>query len=298
MIILIRVAILLFAKVRRIYLLSSLIILYSTIPVSGITPTDSAISGDSNLKHALVITPSFGYGELPFLEGPMAGAIYYNDEYHKTGSALINCSVDYLLTPFLNIEAAVSYQPAPFSSMVIEQYYYYQYASNPYSFNIAPAIQLAADYYKSDNASVGLAASYQSIRCSSQNVQPFYPGSVLFQEYSLGVRSIYYFEGRYSKNLQFYLGGRLDICVWNETDNWNNGSNSQYIPVIVSSTDGLILPNNSQFSMTFIGGARYFFTPHIGAQLEAGFGFGSPYYSQFGFVIMLNNRNLKQPHNN
>lgn len=273
--------------------MSLLLLLLDYIPAAGTSFTDSVTRGVPSVKHPLVLSPSVGYGELPFLEGPMAGTVYYNGEHYKTGSELFNCSVDYLLMQYLNINAAITYQPVPFSSVNIEQYYYYQYASNPYSFNLSPAFEFAADYYKSDNTSIGLVASYQSIRCSSLNGQSFYPGSVLFREYALGLRSLYYFEGRYNKNLQLYIGGRLDVCVWNETDNWVNGSNSQYIPVVVSSTDGLILPNDSQFSMTFIGGMRYFLTTHVGMQVEAGFGFGSPYYSQFGLVFMLNNGNLK-----
>ncbi len=255
--------------------------------------SDTNIKSGTGVKHPLVLTPSAGYGELPFLEGPMTDAIYYNNEHSTRGSGLFSCSADYLLFRNWNVEGGISYQPAPFSSMNMEQYYYYQYASNPYSFKLLPAFEFGIDYYKSDSMSIGVVAGSQTMTCSSPNGQPFYPSSVVFREYSLGIRGVYYFGGRYNKNLQYYAGGRIDVCVWSETDNWANGANSQYIPVIVSSADGLILPNNSQFSMTLLGGIRYFFTAHVGAQAEAGFGFGSPYYTQAGLVFLLNNGNLK-----
>jgi hypothetical protein len=246
---------------------------------------------DSIIKHELIITPAIGYGELSFLETHLADALYYNNIHYHTASLAFGCSLDYLLTSELLIGLEANYQTLPFSSLNIEQLYYYNYVSNPYVCIKIPELGCSVDYLESDNTSIGLRVSYQTIQWTSTGQQSFYPDGLQFSCLNFGLQTLYYFEGRNRGTLDYYIGGRIDLSIWAEKDSWANGnSNSQYIPIIVSSSNNLVGVNDLQLSLLFYGGMRYFLSPTFGIHLEVGFGFGSPYYSECGFVLRLNHK--------
>lgn len=245
---------------------------------------------DSVVRHELLITPTIGYGELPYLESHLADALYYNNIHFLTASPVFGCTLDYILTSEILIGLEANYQTVPFSAVNIEQLYYYNNISAPYIFKTTPQFGCSADFLESDNTSIGLTASYQTIQWSSISAQTFYPNSLQFNCLNLGLRALYYFEGRNSSALDYYLGGRIDLSVWNEKDSWINSSNNQYIPIIISSPDNLSRPDNLQLSLSFYGGVRYFFLPALGMHAEIGFGLGSPYYAEFGIIVRLNHK--------
>lgn len=235
---------------------------------------------DSNRKHELLITPVVGYGELPIIESPLSNVIFYNNEHNLTTSLNYGCSVDYLVSNSVSVGLEANYQTVPFNSLIIKELYFYQTVSYPYSYINSPVFGCSADFIQS-NGSFGIDINYQTVKCSSSTTQqPFYPYSILFQSGEIGLRKLFYFEKGKRNNWYFYMGGRADFSVWNETDNWSLGYNSSYEPIFNEVHD-------FQLSLLFIGGIRYFVLHSLGIQLEGGFGFGSPYYLQSGIIFRL-----------
>lgn len=274
-----------------------LVLLFLFSKVSAQVPNSSkeyVFNPDSAPRQELYITASAGFGELPLLESHIDDAIYYNNIHSLRQSPLFSCSIEYLITSELLIGLNANYQTIPFSSLNIIQPFYYGNISAPYTFNTTPEFGFSLDYLQSDNTSIGIVSSYQSMQFASAGQQTLYPIGIHFTDFDIGLRTLYYFEGRNSNSLDFYIGGTLTLSVWKENDNWNNGVvNHQYIPIIISPSDsaaGITRPDNLQVSMLFYGGMRYFFAPAIGMLAEIGFGFGTPYYARCGLVIRLNHK--------
>jgi hypothetical protein len=251
---------------------------------AGICPfSPNGVRGDSNKKHEILITPAIGYGELPLLESPMSYVLFYNNEHNFTTSPEIGCSVDYPVIKNVNLGLDINEQIMPFASLSIKQPYYSPFPLYPYTFSPSPIYGCSVDYVVDNNVTAGLILNFQTIKSTSQSApQPiYYPYSLQFNCYDMGIRKVFYFKSDKINNLYFYLGARGDVSLWNEADNWSTGYNNQYNPIITSA-------NKFQLQLLLIGGMRYFILPSLGTQIELGYGFGTPYYAQLGIVIRIN----------
>jgi hypothetical protein len=250
---------------------------------------------DSAVKHELTITPIIGYSELKFLEGPMGGSIDYNNAHFNTRAPQIGCALNYLLTPNACLGLAAEYQMIPFSTMNIRQVYYYTNVSNPYKFTTSPEMEASFNYFlDNDNFNIGAAVSYQSMQCTPTGQQSFFPNSLQFSYVDIGIPILYDFQEGKNNPLHFFIGMRGDLTVWKEKDKSTNNSDSLYASIIVTPGEDVRRANYLEVSLLFHGGMRYSFTPGIRMQLDVGFGFNSPYYSQLGMIFRLNKWNKKQ----
>lgn len=245
---------------------------------------------DSSIKHELTITPIIGYGELKFLEGPMGGSIDYNNAHYNTLAPQIGCSINYLATRNACFGLAAEYQMMPFSNMDIRQVYYYTNVSNPYKFTTSPEIEASFNYFlDNDNFNIGAAVSYQTMQCTSTGQQSFFPNSTQFSYVDIGIPLLYDFQEGNNNPLHFFIGMRGDLTIWKEKDKSTNRSDSMYASIIVTPGEDIRRANYLEVSLLFHGGMRYSFTPAIRMQLDVGFGFSCPYYSQLGLIFRLNN---------
>lgn len=250
-------------------------------------------SSESGIKHELTITPTIGYSEMSFLEGPMKNSIYYNNFHFLTRSPEFGCALNYMLNEDANIGITVNYQPIPFSSMYIRQVHFYNQASNLYKFTNSPEFECSYNYFLlEDDINIGVVVNYQTMQCASLGQQPFYPPDLQFRYYNIGIPILYDFKGINKTRLHYFAGFRVDLSVWNEKDNWSMGYNAQYEPVIITVREDFRRTNDVQFNLLFHGGMRYSVSPGIRTQLDFGFGFSTPYYAQLGVIFRLN----KKPH--
>jgi hypothetical protein len=200
------------------------------------------VSGDKVLNTGEVfISPCIGYGDMAIAGSPIANSIFIGTNYY---------------TKF-------------------------------FTSTISPEYGCMIDYMVSQMFGVGLGINYESINFNntyptqSYYQNDYYPSTVQFTRYNIGVRNFFYFPSKNSDVIHFYLGARLGLSLWYEKDEWNNGYTGQYYPLI----DGT---NDSKFSFQLIWGARYFITSDIGIQLELAY--GTPYYAQGGITIKLNDK--------
>jgi hypothetical protein len=250
---------------------------------------------DSTIKHELTITPIIGYGELKFLEGPMGGSLDYNKAHFNTRAPQIGCSINYLLNENACIGLSAEYQSIPFSSTYIRQVYYYPNISNPYTYNTSPEIEASFNYFlDNDNFNIGAVVGYQNMQCTSTGQQSFFPNSIQFSYVDVGIPLLYDFQSKDNKPLHFFIGMRADLTVWKEKDKSTNHSDSMYASIIVTPGEDIRRANYLEVSLLFHGGMRYSFTPSIRMQLDVGFGFNSPYYSQLGVIFRLNGWHKKK----
>ncbi len=250
---------------------------------------------DSSIKHELTITPLIDYGELKFIEGPLGGSIDYNNSHYLTRAPQVGCSINYLATPNACLGLAAEYQIIPFYTMNIRQVYYYTNVSNPYKFTTSPEIEASFNYFlDNDNFNIGAAVSYQSMQCTPTGQQSFFPNSIQFSYIDIGIPLLYDFQEGNSNPLHFYVGMRADLTIWKEKDKTTNNSDSLYATVIVKPGEDARRGNNLEVSLLFHGGMRYSFTPSVRMQLDIGFGFNCPYYSQLGIIFRLNGWHKKK----
>jgi hypothetical protein len=251
------------------------------MPENSFAGMDSLSATDFNKKHELSFTPTFGYRELVFLESPINYVIFYADENHQRASLVYGCSLDYFVAKNVKIGIEINYQTIPFSSLSVRQNAYFQFASTPYSLTTTPEFECSFDYFQSYYSSIGLTIGYMNMQCSSMGAQlHYYPYSMQFDYFNIGVRKLYYFNYEKNSRWHFYIGVRADLTIWNESDNWSSGFNDNYQAIINSE-------NEYQLSFLVLGGIRYTILSFMDAQLESGFGINTPYYIQAGITLKL-----------
>ncbi|MHB8259668.1 MAG: outer membrane beta-barrel protein [Bacteroidia bacterium] len=245
---------------------------------------------DSSIKHELTITPIIGYGELKFLEGPLGGSIDYSNAHFLTRSPILGCSINYLVTENACIGLSAEYQTIPFSAMYIRQVYYYNNISNPYKYTTSPELEASFNYFlDNDNINIGAVVSYQTMQCTPTTQQSFFPTAIQFSYVDIGIPLLYDFQSKDNNPLHFFIGMRGDLTIWKEKDNKsNNRTDSTYASIVITPGEDIRRPNYLEFSLLFHGGIRYSFSPSIRMQLDVGFGFNTPYYSELGVIFRLN----------
>jgi hypothetical protein len=268
----------------RFYLVIIIMFFYGIISLPAQTYYRSL--SDSNVRHELTITPIVGYGELRFLEGPIGGSICYDNMHFLTRSPQFGCSLNYMVTKESCIGLSMEYQPLPFSSMYIRQIYFYTNTSNLYKSSTSPEVECSFNYFISENASMGVATSYQTMKFTSVTQQPFFPDAIEFNTFNIGISALYDFQGIDDDKLHCYVGARGDLTIWNEKDKWSGGSNDQYRQIVTPGEDTR-RQNVLQLNLLFHGGIRYFISSRVRTQLDLGFGFGTPYYAQLGIILRI-----------
>ncbi len=163
---------------------------------------------------------------------------------------------------------------------------YYNYSSG-FSINHLPEFGGSLDMLIARIISMGIGVNYQEIQFVNQNSYQGnyynrYPNLATFTRLNIGMRNLFYFMGRNSDNVHFYMGVRAGISIWNEQDQWTSNPNYYYYYPVINST------NNTKLSFQVLWGLRYFPVQDLGLQFEAGL--GSPYYGQVGITLRLNDR--------
>jgi hypothetical protein len=188
------------------------------------------------------------------------------------------------------ITPAIGYGDMAITGSPLATSIYSETYHNLYSIKNMPEFGVSLDYLVAEILSLGIAANYQTVQYtlsnSAQNYAQDYPYSALFSRLNVGIRNLIFFRGSNSDKMHFYIGARVGMSFWKETDEWNYTTSpyypNQYNYSIINAED------NNKISFQLLWGMRYFVSTEFGMQLELGL--GTPYYAQLGITYRLNDK--------